>query len=569
MSAPPPAERPVPEGEVGAAWRPPPDVLWQVLQYVAAHGHTREVAMVTLAARDLHHDAELLGQIIHVKTRHGETLLARAVRRSDRARVVELLAACPSPATRRTVLNLPDSCGRLLFLCQDAEMVQYLLGQGARLPIVVDGQSDEFNSALSSYSPCKPAAVAALLASLDDGVREALLKRRDQYGRSVLWRAGDAAMAQVLLDAGASGLANGGGRDDFDHFAGAEREGAPGVLAAMLAALDDEVRRALVLRRDEEGHTLLMGAISGVDVQALLDAGAELDAMSNFGGDAFDSAVAPIYNNHAFKAGEESALATLLRALGSKATRRERVTRLNNDGRSLLMRVSSDGDAQALLDAGARARVWDVDNDGNDALWHTVHRDDFMNCGFLPMLLAAMTAERSVEAVSTRVNRRDEDRRTLLMYTRTAEDAQALLGAGADVRLRDREGRDAIWYVNELGADFIEDQFKKLKVLLLALHSGERQQRVSDNSMFFVSLALYGRDELVDLQFLVDQNLDVGAEDVDERDVFLYVASKRGCHAQPLLDVLLTALGSQEEREAVMQRDDIQAALARIPGPRG
>ena len=561
MSAPPPAERPVPEGEVGAAWRPPPDVLWQVLQYVAAHGHTREVAMVTLAARDLHHDAELLGWIIHAKTHHhGETLVARAVRRGDRARVVELLAACPTPAARRAVLNPP--VGHLLSLCQDAETVQYLLAQGARLP-VVDGQSGELRSAVT-YSFGKPAAVAELLASLDDVVREALVKRRNQSGWSLLSSARDAAMALVLLDAGASGLADGGGHDDFDRHAGEERDGAPGVLAAMLAALDDEARRARVARRDEDGRTLLMGAISGVDVQALLDAGAELDAISNFGGDAFDFSVNLIWNNYVFKAGEESALAALLHALGSDDARRQRVIRLDGDGRSLLMYLSSDGDARALLRAGAQAHVWDVDNDGNDALWHAVHRDDLMGCDLLPVLLAAMTSERSVEAVHTRVNRLDKDLRTLLMHSRTGEDAQALLDAGANLRLRDRKGHDAIWYVNELGSDCVEYQFQKLKVLLLALDDDERQQRMAVDSMFFASLALLG-DAKDSLQFLVDQGLNVNSRWADGCDLFLYVATKHGCDAQPLLDVLLHKRGPQE-REAVMQRAEIQAALARRTG---
>lgn len=364
-----------------------PDTLQRVLVLTAAHGHTREVTVATLALPDLHHDAELLGWIIHAKTRHnGETLVARAVRRGDRARVVELLAACPTPAARHAVLNPP--VGPLLSLCQDAETVQYLLAQGARLP-VVDGKSGELRSAVAFV---KPAAVAELLASLDDVVREALVKRRDQSGGSLLSSARDAAMARVLLDAGASGPAGGGGRDDFDRHAGEDRDGAPGVLAAMLAALGDEARRARVARRDKDGRTLLMGAISGVDVQALLDAGAELDAVDDSGFDVFDCSVSPICNNH-LQAGEESALAALLRALGSKA-RRQRVIRLDGDGRSLLMYVSSNGDARALLRAGARAHVWDVDNDGNDALWHAVHRDDLMGCDLLPVLLAAMTSER-------------------------------------------------------------------------------------------------------------------------------------------------------------------------------
>jgi ankyrin repeat protein len=399
----------------------------------------------------------------------------------------------------------------------------------------------------------------------DAVVREALVTRRDQSGRSLLSRAGNAAMAQALLDAGASGLAVGGGRDDFDRLAGEDRDGVPDVLAAMLAALDDddEARRARVARVDADGRTLLMGAISGVDVQALLDAGAELDAVDNFGFDAFDFSVSPICNNHDFKAGEESVLAALLRALGSDDARRQRMTRLDSNGRSLLMNVSSDGDARALLNAGARARVWDVDNDGNDALWHAVHRDDPMGCDFLPVLLVAMTATRSVEAVSTRVNRGDKTERTLLMHARTGEDAQALLDAGANVRATDRKGHDAIWYVGELPNTSPDRDFDKLKVLLLALRSGERRQRVSDNSIVFVSFAVWG-DATTNLQFLVEQGLDVHARWADGCDLFLYIATKHGCRAQPLLDVLLEKLGPNA-REAVMQRVDIQAALPRIP----
>ena len=93
-----------------------PDTLQRVLQVVVAHGHTREAAMAALAIPDLRHDAELLGWILRAQTRHGgETLVARAVRRGDRARIVELLEACPTPAARRAVLNPP--VGHLLSLC--------------------------------------------------------------------------------------------------------------------------------------------------------------------------------------------------------------------------------------------------------------------------------------------------------------------------------------------------------------------------------------------------------------------------------------------------------------------
>jgi len=542
---------------------PPQDVLWLVLKITAAHGHTREAAKATLASSELRRDATLLSYILNVKTRYG-TLLAHTVRRGDMNRVLELLAVAASahtaPAARQALLN-PEH-GPLLSLCQDAAMLQSLLGAGARLR-VVDGQSDELESALSSYRGA-PAVVAALLASLGAGDREALITRRDQNGQSLLSRARDGATARVLLDAGATGLAADGGPDDFDRVTSEDRDGSPGVLAAMLAALGDEERRARVARTpDEHGRTLLMGAVSGVDAQALLDAGAELDAVDDFGADAFNFSLYHPLNEHPLEAAEASVLSTLLCALGSARARRKRVTHLDDDGRTLLMHVSSDADARTLLDAGARAHVWDVDNDGNDALWHAVHRDDHLDCNLLPVLLEAMAAERSDEAVRKRVNRLDGEERTLLMYAYTAEDVRALLIAGADVRARDRKGHDAIWYVNELPSrhNFVEYQFKKLEVLLTALTAIERRQMVRDCSLFFVSLALYSRDELVDLQFLVRQGLDVTACWEDGRYLFSYIATELGRRAQPLLEMLLGQLGDTE-RQAVMQRPDIMAALA-------
>ena len=113
---------------------------------VRAVGHTRHAgaaAALMRATREHAHDAELLWLTRAVRGGQlRETLLVRAARRLDTVRVGEILAACPTPASRAELLACGDRYGytALHYACgpRDEEdedavlaLVELLLGAGA------------------------------------------------------------------------------------------------------------------------------------------------------------------------------------------------------------------------------------------------------------------------------------------------------------------------------------------------------------------------------------------------------------------------------------------------------
>ena len=118
------------------------DTLDHVVRAVARSDFQPQAVRLMLASREHAHDAELLYRTRGVRGAGGRTLLMCAVARRDVARVAEILAACPTPATRAELLACIDDGGRtaLHWACAPggdddedaaAALVELLLGAGA------------------------------------------------------------------------------------------------------------------------------------------------------------------------------------------------------------------------------------------------------------------------------------------------------------------------------------------------------------------------------------------------------------------------------------------------------
>jgi hypothetical protein len=116
---------------------------WDQVVRAAGHtGHAGAAERLLLATREHAHDAELVWITRAVRGQWGDTLLARAARRLDVARVAEILAACPTPACRAELVacgNHNDETALHLACipCEDQHeeaalaVVEVLLGGGA------------------------------------------------------------------------------------------------------------------------------------------------------------------------------------------------------------------------------------------------------------------------------------------------------------------------------------------------------------------------------------------------------------------------------------------------------
>ena len=87
------------------------DTLDHVVRAVAHTGFLPQALQLMLASPEHRHDPELLYRTRGVRGAGGRTLLMRAVGRCDDARVAEILAACPTPATRVELLACVDARG--------------------------------------------------------------------------------------------------------------------------------------------------------------------------------------------------------------------------------------------------------------------------------------------------------------------------------------------------------------------------------------------------------------------------------------------------------------------------
>ena len=88
---------------------PTADTWDHVVRAVAHTGYAGAAAALMRATRAHAHDAELLWLTRAVRGgEYGETLLVHSMRRLDVARVGEILAACPTPASRAELLACGD-----------------------------------------------------------------------------------------------------------------------------------------------------------------------------------------------------------------------------------------------------------------------------------------------------------------------------------------------------------------------------------------------------------------------------------------------------------------------------
>ena len=125
------------------ATRPLDLATWDQVVRAAGHtGHAGAAVRLLLATREHAHDAELLWITRAVRGEGGDTLLARAARRLDVARVAEILAACPTPACRAELVTCGSRYDQtaLHWACRPREeqheeaalaVVEVLLGAGA------------------------------------------------------------------------------------------------------------------------------------------------------------------------------------------------------------------------------------------------------------------------------------------------------------------------------------------------------------------------------------------------------------------------------------------------------
>ena len=524
-----------------------PDTWRNVLIYVAAAGHTREAARATLATPDLRHDPELLSRIAHVATREikcyrwcppgcfpkpGLTLLGNAVKRDNTARAAELLAACPTPAARRELLEAHAARYRAspLRFGTSAEMVR-LMWHAESSPPAVDVATVHALVFLDHTD-----ALAELLAALDS------VERCRELVRSELAYAKTGAMAQLLLDAGAdvhaardlSPLAHGDAAT-WDAFGVALELESPEMLEVVLAALGSaDARFERVNRLDARGRPSIMLAQYDALVPTLLAAGADVHAVDN----------TVLFHCAGMR---HRSVATLLAAMSSDDVRRATVNLADSEGVTPLMRVHDSANALALLAAGADVRA--LDNEGRDAVWHELHADRVYGStsDLIATLLAAMGTD---DARRESVNRANADGVTPLMLVRYLDYAQALLAAGADVSTLDSEGHDAVWHVldGDYGSGLIA-------TLLAAMSSDDaRRESVNRADADGVTPLMLVRD-LDDAQALLAAGADASVLDNQGRDAVWHAV---GYHEHDVTAALLAAMDSDDARRESVNRPDAE-----------
>ena len=528
-----------------------PDTWRNVLIYVAAAGHTREAARATLATPDLRHDPELLSRIAHVATREikcyrwcppgcfpkpGLTLLGNAVKRDNTARAAELLAACPTPAARRELLEAHAARYRAspLRFGTSAEMVR-LMWRAESSPPAVDVATVHALVFLDHTD-----ALAELLAALDS------VERCRELVRSELAYATTGAMAQLLLHAGADVHAV--RRDSrrvhgeaarWDAFRAALELESPEMLEVVLAALGSaDARRERVNRLDARGRSPIMLAEHDALVPALLAAGADVHAVNN----------TVLFHCASMR---HRSVATLLAAMSSDDVRWATVNLADSEGVTPLMRVHDSANALALLAAGAD--VFALDSGGHDVVWHALHVDrvDGSTSDLIATLLAAMGTG---DARRESVNRAGADGLTPLMQVRNLEGAQALLAAGADVSALDIEGHDAVWHA--LHVDRVDGSISDLIATLLAAMGTGDARRESVNRADVEGLTpLMQLCNLEGAQALLAAGADLHALDNDGRDAVWYAVRYRD---HDVTAALLAAMESDDARRESVNRPDAE-----------
>jgi len=381
------------------------------------------------------------------------------------------------------------------------------------------------------------------------------VNRTDVEGRTLLMRIHNGEDVWPLLDGGA-------------HLAGVDLEGLDAfshamttqngyvyqssVLEELLAALpSDKARRERVNSVDEQDcSSLLVMSRNASDVRALLRAGADPCAVDEDGHDAFWHALHIEYDFvDGFEENPESIIAMLLAALHPKKARRARVNLQEDDsGTTPLMLAYSGDDAQAMLDAGAEPRA--VTDDGLDALDVAMEND---NVDVARVILHALGSV----GQRVRVNRADDDGRTLLMICNDNNMATMLLDAGADVRAVDGNGDDALDHA-VVSDDEDDNGDSVFTVLLASLGAKARRARVNRRDATTGGTLLMRARSSGHVRALLDAGADVRAVDNAGQDAFIYAARLAAAGDTGALRALRDSL-CYDERIAVTLRADLQA----------
>ena len=340
-----------------------------------------------------------------------------------------------------------------------------------------------------------------------------------QYGLTCLF-GNSAAMVRCMLDAGARTTAV-----DAAQFRKYVHLGYTTALAELLPALGPaEVRRSLVCGELERAQ-------SGAMARLLIEFGADTH------GDVWQTAF-----SRATRRGSPCSyevVEVLLAALGSDDARREAVNRMDEDGCTPLMHVTSDAVALSLIAAGADTSAVDVQ--GRDAVWHAVGKKEH---SLVSTLLAALGSD---DARRAAVNRTDEHGINALMRDTGSDLAQVLLAAGADASNVDRHGHDAVWHAAKRW------RFNNVSTLLAALGSNDARRASvtrADNDGVTALMITGGVDAA---QALLAAGADVSAVDAYGRNAVWHAA---GRSSPPLVSTLLAALGSDNARRATAMRAD-------------